>query len=607
MRRRDLLLSTAALGATAAARAPKPDEKAKLFKLFDGFVEAGLQRRPEGATELGLDTGARAALKSRLSERGPAGLEADRAANAGRRKALAAIRREALPAPSRLHLDSARYRDESQRRILAFDWVSQDGFAPSPYVVSPITGAYQSTPTFLDAKHRIETAADAEAYLSRVEAFAVGLDADTGRMRAATAQGVIAPDFILDVTLTQLSAVRVAPERSILVDSLDRRAKAKGLGERWGARAAIAYRDRVLPALDRQLEAVRDARAKATHDAGCWRFKRGDEFYAAALHAATTTDMTPEEVHKLGLDEAKQIAARLDVLLKAQGMTQGTVGERIRGLYKDPKQFYPNTDAGKVELVADLQAKLEEVRARLPRVFSTLPHNRIEVSRVPPAIENGAPGAYSERPSLDGARPGYNYFNLADTAEWPRWNLSTTLYHEGLPGHQLQGGIALENRDIPLYVRNLGFSGYGEGWALYAEQLADELGCYENDPLGRIGWLKGQIFRAGRCVIDTGMHHLRWSREQAIDYLGALDGDAVGFTTRETHRYCAIPAQACSYKIGHTVWLNLRERSRREMGARFDIKGFHDAGLRNGAMPLDVLGPRHRRLGAGAFARMTKA
>ncbi len=591
MRRRDLLLSAAALGATAAAppRRAAPDEKARLFKLFDGFVEDGLRRHPESATELGLDTGPRAGLKARLSDVSQAGLEAERAATAQRLQAMAAIKREALPPASRLHLDSARYRDESAKGVLAFDWVSQDGFAPSPYVVSPITGAYQRTPTFLDTKHRIETAEDAEAYLSRLDAFAVSLDANTARMRAATGQGVIAPDFLLDVTLTQLAALRTAPEASNLALSLDRRARAKGLGEQWGPRAVAACRDRVMPALDRQLEAVRAARAQATHEAGCWRWKGGPEFYAANLKATTTTDMSPDEVHKLGLDEAREIAARLDVLLKAQGLTQGTVGERIRGLYKDPKQFYPNTDAGKVQLVADLQAKLDAVRARLPRVFATLPHNRIEVRRVPPAIESGAPGAYSERPSLDGTRPGYNYFNLADTAEWPRWNLSTTLYHEGLPGHQLQGGIALENRDIPLYVRNLGFSGYGEGWALYAEQLADELGMYEDDPLGRIGWLKGQIFRAGRCVIDTGMHHLRWSREQAIDYLGQLDGDAVGFTTRETHRYCAIPAQACSYKIGHTVWLRLRERAKAQLGPRFDIRGFHDAGLRNGSMPLDVL------------------
>ena len=225
-------------------------------------------------------------------------------------------------------------------------------------------------------------------------------------------------------------------------------------------------------------------------------------------------------------------------------------------------------------------------------MFDRLPNMQIEVRRVPPAIDSGAPGAYSESAPMDRSRPGYIYFNLHDTAEWPKWNLPSTLYHEGLPGHQLQGGLAQESQGIPMLRKNMYFSGYGEGWALYAEQLADEMGLYEDDPLGRIGWLKAQIFRAGRCVIDTGIHTKQWSREKAIDYMSALDGDAVGFTTREVNRYCAIPAQACSYKIGHTFWNQQRDKARAALGLKFDIKAFHDAGLLSGAMPLDVLAAR---------------
>ena len=601
MRRRDLLLSSAALAATAAA--PR-DARGRFTALLDGFFEEGLRRYPESATELGLDTGARSGLRAGLGDVSRAGLEGDRAANAARLRALATVRRDTLPQGSRLHLDTVRYQEEATRRVLTFDLVAQDGFAPSPYVVSPITGAYQRVPTFLDTKHPVADAADAEAYLARLDAFAAALDANTSRMREATGQGVVAPDFILDVTLAQVAALQVAPERSVLVSSLDQRARAKGLGPRWGERATATYRTRIVPALDRQLAALREARGRATHDAGCWRFRGGAEFYAANLHYTTTTDMTPDEVHRLGLDEAAQISARLDTLLKAQGLTRGSVGERIRALYKDPKSFYPNTDAGKAQVTADLQVRLDQVRARLPRMFATLPHNAIEARRVPPAVESGAPGAYSESPSLDGRRPGYIYFNLADTAEWPRWKLPSTLYHEGLPGHQLQGGVALENHDVPLLVRNLYFSGYGEGWALYAEQLADELGMYDDDPLGRIGWLQAQIFRAGRCVIDTGMHHLRWSREQALAYMVELTGDAEAWLGRETNRYCAIPAQACSYKIGHTVWNRLRDRARGALGPRFDIRGFHDAGLKPRAMPLDVL---DKAMAGWTRAQVTKA
>jgi uncharacterized protein (DUF885 family) len=348
----------------------------------------------------------------------------------------------------------------------------------------------------------------------------------------------------------------------------------------------------ILPALDRQMAAVKGARAQAGHAPGISRFKDGEAFYEANLRYTTTTSMTPKEVHQLGLDEAREIGARLDGLLKAQGLTQGSLGQRVQALFKDPAQFYANTPEGKAELLAYLQAKLAAVKARLPTVFDRLPPYKVEARAIPAAIDSGAPGAYSEPPSLDGSRPGYIRFNLHDTAEWPRWNLDTTLYHEGLPGHQLQMGLALQSTEIPILRRNMYLSAYGEGWALYAEQLANEIGMYDDSPLGRIGWLKGQMFRAGRCIVDTGMHTMGWSQETAVQTLGELTGDAVGFTTREVNRYCAIPAQACSYKIGHTYWVSQRARAKAALGARFDIKAFHDAGLLAGAMPLEVLGRR---------------
>lgn len=599
MRRRDLIASAAGAAALAQWRSSnalaggRPSNggaaDAALTQLFDGFFERDLSLSPESATELGLDVGPKAALKFRLEDVSQAGLEARRALVASKLAALATIDRTALSRQSRVSYDTVLFVEHANRAVEAFDFVALDGFSPSPYVISPITGAYQRIPVFLDAKHRIDGAADAEAYLARMAAFADVLDANTARFVSAESSGVVPADFLLDTTLGQLGALLTAPESSGLVVSIDRRAKAKNLGEAWGRRAAELYAKKVAPALQRQIAALTHARAGASHAPGVWRIPQGAEFYAANLHFTTTTDLTADEIHKIGLEQAREIGARLDALLRAQGMTQGTVGARVQALYKDPAQFYPSTPAGKGRLIADLQARLDTVRARLPRMFSKIPTSGIEVRPVPAAIDAGAPLAYSESPSLDGSRPGYVYFNLHDVGEWPKFNLPSTLYHEGLPGHQLQGGIALENPAIPLLLRNLYFSGYGEGWALYAEQLADELDLYEDDPLGRIGWLKAQIFRAGRCVVDTGMHHLRWSREDAIAYLTALDGDAVGSTTREVDRYAAIPGQACSYKIGHTVWNQLRDRSRQELGLRFDIRAFHEAGLSPGAMPLKVL------------------
>jgi uncharacterized protein (DUF885 family) len=591
--RRNLLTTTAAAvasalpAARALAQATTPGGS-RLTGLLDEFWREELRRHPEEATELGLDKGPDAGLKRRLTDVSTAGMQAERAANADRIHRLKQINRAALTGMDAVNYDTVLYVEEVTKPLLDLDVGGFDGFSPSPYVVSPITGAYQRIPVFLDTKHSIATREDADAYLARLDGFATVLDANSERLGHDLGLGIVPPDFLLDTTLGQMTALRVPASQSGLVQSLVRRAAAKGLGD-YAPQATRIYEGRVLPALDRQIELVRQARARATHDAGVWRFRDGPAFYRYNLRYTTTTDMTPGEVHQMGLDQAKEIGARLDTLLKAQGLTQGTVGERIQALYKDPKQYFPNTPEGKAELLAYLQNRLAEVKRRLPRDFDRIPHFDIEARAVPAAIDAGAPLAYSESPAIDGSRPGYIYFNLHDTAEWPKWNLPSTLYHEGLPGHQLQGGLALESQGIPMLRRNMYFSGYGEGWALYAEQLADELGMYDDDPLGRIGWLKAQIFRAGRCVVDTGIHTMRWSRERAIEYLTALDGDAVGSTTREVDRYCAIPAQACSYKIGHTEWNRQRDKARAALGARFDIREFHDAGLLTGAMPLAVL------------------
>jgi uncharacterized protein (DUF885 family) len=456
-------------------------------------------------------------------------------------------------------------------------------------VVSQLTGVYQTIPDFLDTKHRIETREDADAYLARLAAFARELDDQTARMKQDAGLGVIPPDFLLDRALEQLTAVRTTPDKSLLVTSITRRVKDKGLPNSYALQAAEIYTQQIVPALDRQIARARAMRGVATHDAGLWKIPDSEAFYAAALHSATTTDMTPDQVHRLGLDEAKEITAGLDTLLRAQGLAHGTVGQRMAALYKDPKQLYPNTDDGKGQCIAYCNQRLSEIRPQLPSVFNRIPSYSFEVRRVPPATEPGAASAFSQPPTLDGSRPGIVYFNLHDTAEWPRLALSTTVFHEGLPGHQLEGGLALANKDLPLIRKAIGFSGYAEGWALYAEQLADEIGMYDNDPFGRIGYLKFQLFRANRCIVDTGIHHLRWTRDQAIQYFVDNDGSAPGFATREVERYCATPGQACSYKIGHTVWTKARDRAKAALGAKYNIKDFHDAGLNCGRVPLDTL------------------
>ena len=586
--RRDVLASSAAVLASAAfpARAATPADSGKaLNALFDQFFAESLRRNPESATQLGLDKGEFADLHSKLADNSAAGIAASKALNADQLKRLKAFNPSGLSVSDRLNYDTVLYTKESQARLAKFDF----GSGSSPYVISQQAGAYQDVPDFLDTKHRIENAADADAYLARLDAFAGQIDNDIERMNHDVAKGVAPPDFLLDRSLEQMRATRAPADRNVLVQSIERRAKEKNLDAHYAADARKIYDGKIGPALDRLIAATEAVRAHATHVAGVWRFKDGGAFYAAALHSATTTNMSPQAVHKLGLEQAAEISARLDETLKKQGFTQGTVSARMTALTKDPKYLYPNTDAGKAEAIAYCNERLDAIRPKLPTAFKRLPNYIFEVRRVPPATEPGAASAFSQGPALDGSRPGIVYFNLHDSAEWPKFTLPSVVYHEGLPGHQLEGGLALGNANLPLIRKTTGFSGYAEGWGLYAEQLADEMGMYEDDPLGRLGYLKFQMFRAGRCVVDTGIHHFGWSREKAIQYFIDLDGDAPGFAAREVERYCTNPGQACSYKIGHTVFVTGRENAKAALGPRYDIKNYHDAVLDCGRVPLDIL------------------
>ncbi len=590
LKRRAFLFGSAATGAAAmlprmafAAEAGTP-----LNAMFDGFVQAELRRSPEFATNAGLDKGANADLRGKLSDQSAAGIAANRAESRAQLKQLEAVDRAVLTAPERIDLDCVLYTRRSAAAVAAFDF-GGSSYGPSPYAVSQLSGSYQSIPDFLDTKHRIDTAADADAYLSRLAAWPAQLDANTDRMRHDAGVGVMPPDFILDLTLEQLGKTATPASDALVVRSLARRAAAKGLGDRYATDAARLYTDSVLPALQRQLAYARDLRAKATHDAGVWKLPQGEAFYPVALKATTTSSKTPDEVHKFGLDQAAMLTARLDTELKKQGYTKGSVGERMAALYKDPGQVYPNTDDGKMQAIAYANGRLDAIRTRLPTVFNRVPPYSFEVRRVPAQTEAGAAAAFSQSPAIDGSRPGLVYFNLKDAGDWPKFCLATTVFHEGLPGHQMEGGLALSNTRLPLIRKLSGFSGYGEGWALYAEQLADEIGMYDDDPLGRLGYLKFMLFRANRCVVDTGIHHLRWTREQGIRRFVEQEGETQGFAAREVERYCVNPGQAASYKLGHSVFVGIREKAKATMGAKFDLKAYHDAVLVNGRVPLDVL------------------
>jgi uncharacterized protein (DUF885 family) len=589
--RRDFLAGagSAALCSAAAAKSPRPSSEArKLNALLDRIFERQLHEQPQNMTSLGLDKGKNAWARSQLDDQSSAQSARMTKLRRGWLAELHSIDRSRLTGLPASSYDCVEY--DLTRALEAAEWrFGRPGF-PQPYVLSQIGGTYQSVPDFLDTQHVIETPADAGAYLSRLHAFARGLDDESARAKSDAGAGIIPPDFVITTTLKQMRAVRSTPlEQSVLVTSLARRANAKGLKGDWRGRAAAILRSEVWPALDRQIQLLQSWQPRATHDAGVWRLPNGEAYYRFAARYQTTTTMKPEEIHTTGLQLVDELSVAADALFRANGLTSGTVGERYAALFKDPRFIYPNTEQGKAELLAYLNGRVKAVTERLPQYFGTLPKTGLEIRRVPPATEAGSPGGYYQDGSLDGSRPGAYYINLRDTAEVPRWTLPTLTYHEGIPGHHLQGALALESKDLPMLRRTLWFTAYGEGWALYSEQLADEMGLYRDDPWGRLGFIHDALFRAVRLVLDSGLHDKRWSRETAIAYFMEKMGDPEAVATTEVERYCVWPGQASSYMIGKMTWLKLRAAAQSRLGARFDIRKFHDVGLLTGAMPLAVL------------------
>lgn len=590
--RRNFLLSASAAGIVATGGPAFAAIEPRLAKVLDAIANGVFDESPETLSYLGLDTGARAAARGRLGDRSPASRVKTFADNAKFQRMLASVDRAGLSGQDRLLYDSVAYSLASGAAGAAFAYGGVGVLGGgNPYVVSQQDGAYQSIPEFLDSVHQVESRADADAYLARLAAMATALDQETAQLRQDGARGVIAPDFLLDTTLEQVKGLRATPAaQARMVTSLTRRTTAKAVPGDWAARATKIVDGAVYPALDRQIAVLTTLRAQAKPDAGAWKLPQGEAYYAWLLRYATSTDLSPDAIHKMGLEQGAELDARMDAVLKSQGMRDGTVGARLAALTRDPKQLFSNDDKGKAEAIAYVGAKIAELRALLPKVSKMTMRAGLEVKRVPADIEAGAALGYMNFASLDGSRPAIYYINLKDTGNWPRFTIPSLSAHEGLPGHAWQGAYVAEHRDdVPLIGSLMGYNAYTEGWALYSEQLVDELGFYENDPFGQIGMYQALRFRASRLVTDTGLHAKRWSRTQAIDYMTSSTGRARAACQSEVDRYCASPGQACGYKVGHTEIVRLREKARTALGARYDVRDFNDAVIQAGAVPLTVL------------------
>ena len=594
--RRRLLMGAAAVGATAPslvrAAAAVTDADARLNTMLDGWFEQDVLASPERATGLGLDKGAWANLSHKLKPVNLRAREEELALAKAKWNQLQRFDPTGLSEQGRLNYDIAAFGRETAAQTADFSYGSGPG-RPSPYVVAQLSGAYFSLPDFLENQHRFEDSDGGDGLLARLSDFAQNIHGENELIRFDADLGVVAPDYVIDRTLPQIRTLRdMAANDWSLIRTVARKEAELGLSG-YAERAKTILDTEVKPALARQIEILEALRPQAVHDAGVWRLPDGEAFYANGLRSNTTTTLSADEIHRMGREQVAEISAELDVVLKSQGYSQGTVGERVDALNKDSDQLFANTDEGKEELLKWLNDQIKELDPHLPKYFGRLPRTHVEVRRVPVSIQSGAPGGYYQGPPLDGSRPGVYYINLRDSGNWPRFSLPTLTYHEASPGHHLQVALQREAGELPQWRRAGGFSAFNEGWALYAEQVAaNDMNAYASFPLGRAGFLMSYLFRAVRLVVDTGMHAKQWSREDAVEYMVASGAKPRDAANSEINRYTVWPGQACAYKVGHTVIARLRAEA--EGQPDFDIRAFHDKVLLSGSMPLAVLETRMR-------------
>jgi uncharacterized protein (DUF885 family) len=443
-------------------------------------------------------------------------------------------------------------------------------------------------PRFMQSDQPIRDTSDADFFTERLEQFPASLDGELERIRAARAMGVVPPDFLIDKAIIQMEqTIASAGKGELFSDYFGSALREKALSDDRAEIALSLETGPIAAALNRQLEELRVQRGVASSDPGISARPRGEEFYDWALRSSTTTRLTPDEIHEQGLEELAELQARMDPILREIGYTQGSVGERMQTLSADPRYQFAKGDEGRAEIFAFINDRVDWIRAQMPRAFNTLVDPNLEVTRIPIAEEAGAPGAYGGAGSKDGTIPGRFWINLRTTDLHRKYDLADLTYHETIPGHVWEGEYS--NR-LPLIRSILAFNPFSEGWALYGEQLADELGAYDDFVVGRLGYLQSLAFRACRMVVDTGLHSKGWSREQARQFFVERNGSKEEEVASEVDRYCSWPGQATGYKLGHSEIVRQRARAQAEMGSAYDFKAFNTAVILGGNAPLDVLG-----------------
>ena len=511
--------------------------------------------------------------------------------------------REAAWVDRQLHylraFDFGRMSPAQRTSAAVLDWFladQQEGrrflFMDDP--VNQFAGVQSELPAFMIGSHPLRRPADAERYISRLRRFGVAFDQVIAGLERRERLGIDPPRFVIERVLAQTRAfIAVPPDSNPLATHLrERLAAMPGLGDErrraLAARGGDAVRTGVYPAYQRLIDHLAAAEPRARSADGVWVLPNGDAYYAHLLRSHTTTDLSPERIHAQGLAEVARIQGEMRRILAAQRLDARDPGAAMERLGRDPRFVFPPGERGRAALLTRYRALLADAGRRLDSLFDQQPRARLEVQPVPAFKEVTSSAAYYEPGSLDGSRPGVFFANLHDPAATPSWSMPTLAYHEGIPGHHFQISTAQELRGVPMFRRFIPFTAYTEGWGLYAEQLALEHG-FESDPYDRLGALSAELFRAARLVVDTGIHRMRWTREQAIDYMVKTTGEPESKMIPEVERYIVMPGQACAYKVGELELIDLRQRAMERLGPRFDLRAFHHVVLGNGAVPLTIL------------------
>jgi uncharacterized protein (DUF885 family) len=463
------------------------------------------------------------------------------------------------------------------------------------YPFNQMSGAQSGFPSFMDAQHAISNVESVDNYIARLSESKRYYTQTLEGMRVREEKNIFPPTFVVDRLIDEMVGFIGTPaSENVLYTSLEKKIdKTESITNEQKsellAKVEVEIEKTVYPTYQMLIEYFTELRSKTNSDDGLWSMPQGADVYNLRLRFMTTTDYSADKIHNIGLGEVTRIQAEILSILDSEGfdIDQGFTSA-INELASQERFYYPDTDAGREQILADYQTILDEIDAGLGDSFSMRPEAGMEVQRIPLFKEKTAPGAYYSPPSIDGSRPGVFYANLYDVKATPKYAMRTLAYHEGIPGHHFQIAIGMELEGLPIFRTLPLFTAYVEGWALYTEYLAWELG-FQDDPFDNIGRLQAELFRAVRLVVDTGLHEKRWTREEAITYMINNTGMAESDVISEIERYVVMPGQATAYKVGMMKILDVREKAKTALGDMFVLSEFHDVVLKNGAVPLDIL------------------